>query len=455
MLTPRVIIILCSLLPRANKLIWSSSSTSVFIAFLITSPLLFSPFTNDNITEILYLDSISSSIILLSLWITALIFINRNKVIKLNKSPFLFCLSCSLLLLTLSLCFSTSSMIIFYILFEISLIPTLILILVWGYQPERLQASLYLILYTTTASLPLLLAILYLIRTSGPVHFASTDGWRTERFCYTEMTQLFCILAFLVKIPMFMTHLWLPKAHVEAPVAGSIILAGILLKLGRYGLIRIHFLMPSLEASLRYFVIRVSAFGSIYTAIICTRQPDIKSLIAYASVRHIGLLLTSLFIFSHWSLTGTLLIMVAHGLASSALFALANSIYERSKTRRLALTKGMMSIAPSLSILVFLGVCANIGAPPSINLAAEIILLSNILNKSSTILLMIAFTSFYTAVYSLTLFTTTQHNSPNEYFNPIAPKELTHLSSSLLHLFPLATFALMPECLTQWIQWIK
>lgn len=455
MLISGIIIILCSLLPRPSKLIWSNSTVSIFIGFIATSPLLYSPFTNDNIREITLLDSISSSMILLSLWVTALMLINRNKVIKQNKGPSFFCISTSFLLLVLSLCFSSSSIIIFYILFEVSLIPTLVLILVWGYQPERLQASLYLILYTTTASLPLLLAILYLMSANGPAYFTSIENLRTRKLYCTEMLQLFCILAFLVKIPIFISHLWLPKAHVEAPVAGRMILAGILLKLGRYGLIRIHFLIPSLVPSLGYFVISISAFGSIYTAIICTRQPDMKSLIAYASVSHIGLLLTSLFMFSHWRLTGTLLMIVAHGLASSALFALANSIYESTKTRRLALTKGILSVTPSLSILIFLGACANIGAPPSINLAAEIILLSNILNKSSVILPMIALASFYTAVYSLTLFTTTQHNSPNEYFNPIAPKELSQLSSSLLHLFPLVIFTLIPEPLVQWILWIK
>lgn len=145
--------------------------------------------------------------------------------------------------------------------------------------------------------------------------------------------------------------------------------------------------------------------------------------------------------------------MLAHGLASSLLFAIANSIYETSKTRRLTLTKGILSIAPATSIWVFMASILNMGAPPSINLAAEIILLANILNKSMVALAPIALISFYTAVYSLILYTATQHNGAPEFFNNISSYSMYQNSSSILHIRPLLLFALKTDVCSIWLIW--
>lgn len=244
-----------------------------------------------------------------------------------------------------------------------------------------------------------------------------------------------------------MAHLWLPKAHVEAPVAGRIILAGILLKLGGYGIVRIILITPRIFYMTRYIIASISAVGCLLTAIICTRQPDLKSIIAYASVSHIALILLGVFLVSSWRLSGALLMIVAHGLTSSCLFATANTIYETTKSRRIVLSKGIYSISPLISISLFVALATNIRAPPSINLMREIFLLINIIGKSVLATLIVAIISFYTAVYSLLIYTSTQHSFTREYISSqnILPQYAN--TSGILHLVPLRIFILSPNLL--------
>ena len=157
-------------------------------------------------------------------------------------------------------------------------------------------------------------------------------------------------MAFLVKLPLYSTHLWLPKAHVEAPVAGSIILAGILLKLGVYGLLRVYSSIPHLPTSLFFIIVPLSLVGAVMTSLICLRQTDFKALIAYSSVGHIGLLAGGLFSSFLWGWQGALTIRVAHGLCSSGLFALANILYLTANTRSLFLIKGLQAYFPTITM---------------------------------------------------------------------------------------------------------
>lgn len=193
----------------------------------------------------------------------------------------------------LLLSFSGSDLMVFYIMFESTLIPIFLLILGWGYQPERIPASYYLLFYTLFASLPLLLGLLYLSSELGSMNFYLLGISRIE---WGIPLVVAMILAFLVKIPIYFGHLWLPKAHVEAPVAGSIILAGVLLKLGGYGLFRV---LPVLSLSLvaiSPWVIAVRVIGGAVASLICIRETDAKSLIAYSSVAHMALVIVGLFL---------------------------------------------------------------------------------------------------------------------------------------------------------------
>lgn len=273
-------------------------------------------------------DVLRYMIVLLSVWICCLIVTASVKVKISNSYPGLFLLVVLILLISLYVAFASMNLLLFYIFFEMSLIPTLHLILGWGYQTERLQAGVYLLFYTLFGSLPMIIRIFYLYRVSGSIDY----------FYFIPVDSLLFFLcinfAFIVKIPMYFVHLWLPEAHVEAPVSGSMILAGIMLKLGGYGLIRLLSVRAPVISKINHYIISVSLVGDLVVSFICLYQPDIKSLIAYSSVSHIGLVLGGLMTLSYWGVYGGLVIIIAHGLCSSGLFCLANIRYERFLSRR-------------------------------------------------------------------------------------------------------------------------
>lgn len=193
--------------------------------------------------------------------------------------------------------FSSINFFIFYLFFEISLVPILFLIIGWGYQPERLEAGIYLLFYTLLMSLPMIVIIFYIYKIIGTLIFILII------FNLDSIYMYMCLnMVFFVKIPIFFIHLWLPKAHVEAPISGSIILAGIILKLGGYGLLRLIILYQSFINNLNVFFIVVSLIGGFIVSLICIRQRDIKSLVAYSSVSHIGLVLAGIMTLRDWGL---------------------------------------------------------------------------------------------------------------------------------------------------------
>nr|YP_010728484.1 NADH dehydrogenase subunit 4 [Stictochironomus rosenschoeldi]WEF49725.1 NADH dehydrogenase subunit 4 [Stictochironomus rosenschoeldi] len=355
------------------------------------------------------LDLLSFGLVLLSVWICALMIMSSSSIyfMKLNFNYFLFNILCLLILLILT--FMSLNMFLFYVFFESSLIPTLFLIFGWGYQPERLQAGLYLLFYTLFASLPLLMGLFFIFSEEFFLNFLFMKEFSLVHLLF----YFFLTFAFLVKMPMFLVHLWLPKAHVEAPVSGSMILAGILLKLGGYGMIRVFPIILGLSLKMNIFWLILSLVGGSLVSLMCLRQIDLKSLVAYSSVAHMSLVIGGLMVLLSWGWGFSYSLMIAHGLCSSGLFFLVNLFYERLESRSLLINKGMLSFMPSISMWWFLLCSSNMAAPPSVNLLGEIGLLNSIVGWSKYVMLLLIFISFFSAAYSLYLYSYSQHGKFN------------------------------------------
>uniref|UniRef100_A0AAU7YRZ0 NADH-ubiquinone oxidoreductase chain 4 n=1 Tax=Potamanthus longitibius TaxID=3126546 RepID=A0AAU7YRZ0_9INSE len=359
-----------------------------------------------NLSYYLGCDVISYGLILLSFWICGLMIMASQSVLKTDYNKEMFILMILFLLLMLYLTFSSMNFFLFYLFFEASLIPTLFLILGWGYQPERVQAGMYLLFYTLLASLPLLVAMFYIYSSWGSLFI---PGLNKLSLSGNLLFYIAMVFAFLVKMPMFLVHLWLPKAHVEAPVSGSMILAGVLLKLGGYGLLRLYNLLSCLGLKYNYFWVGISLVGGCLVSFICLRQTDLKALVAYSSVAHMGLVLGGLMTLSYWGVCGAYTLMIAHGLCSSGLFCLTNIAYERMGSRSLVINKGLMHFMPSMTLWWFLLSSANMAAPPTLNLLGEIALLNSLVSWCWVSMIGLMLLSFFSAAYTLYLYSYSQH----------------------------------------------
>nr|QKN22821.1 NADH dehydrogenase subunit 4 [Linshcosteus costalis] len=376
-------------------------------------------------------DTLSMSMIFLSIWIVLLMIIASYSIYKLSDYSKEFLVINLLLLLSLVLSFSTVNLLMFYLFFESSLIFTLFLIFGWGYQPERLSAGFYLLFYTLFASLPLLLGIFYIWENSCSLFYFLIE---VDCDVYLFISMVF---AFLVKMPMIFVHFWLPKAHVEAPIAGSMILAGVLLKLGGYGLMRVSYFIYDYLYSVSYIFIGLSLYGVFIVGFLCLYQVDIKSLIAYSSVAHMGIVLCGIFSVNSWGLNGALVLMIGHGLCSSGLFCLANIVYERVFSRSLMISKGLISLMPSLSLFWFILSSNNMSSPPSLNLLGEVMLINSIMGWSPLSFLYLGFSSFLSCCYSIYLYSYVQHGALYSGLTKLGPNYLREYLLILCHLLPL------------------
>lgn len=447
LITYSYIILIILIISKKIKNYWSIRTSILiilYILFISKYPMKDSIFA---LSDNLILDSISILILSLCLLIIPLIILASYKLKVSNKT---FIPTIILLLIILIICFSVNNLLLFYIIFEGSLIPTLILIILWGHQPERKIAGLYIIIYTVTASLPLLIIILKISATNFSYLILIKTLIISEINPY--LAWIILIIAFIVKLPIFSIHLWLPKAHVEAPVAGSIVLAAILLKLGGYGLIRINKLVDynSSISIIYYIIISIASTGAIITNILCLRQTDLKSLIAYSSVGHIRLLIIGVISNSKIGQYGRLIIILTHGITSSYIFFLSNLLYEKINRRNIILLNGAIRISPYSSLIWIIAISINIALPPRLNILGEIIIIISSFFISKIIIIILIIISFSSARYSLYLYTIINHGHQSKLTNISRSTISINFTIAITHIWPLLVTTFIPLKLTVW-----
>nr|QXU59874.1 NADH dehydrogenase subunit 4 [Agelastes niger] len=432
------------------KFLWTNTTAySLLIASISLQWLTPSYYPLKTLTPWTCTDQISSPLLVLSCWFLPLMILASQG--HLQHEPYtrkrMFISTLIIIQPFIILAFSATELMLFYISFEATLIPTLILITRWGSQPERLSAGIYLLFYTLISSLPLLISILSLHSKTGTLHLPILK--LTHPNLSTSWTTLLAtmalLVAFMVKAPLYGLHLWLPKAHVEAPIAGSMLLAALLLKLGGYGIMRVTLLMGPLSSYLHYPFLTLALWGALMTSSICLRQTDLKSLIAYSSVSHMGLVIAAGMIQTHWSFSGAMILMISHGFTSSLLFCLANTNYERTHSRILILTRGLQPLLPLMGLWWLLANLTNMALPPTTNLMAELTIMTALFNWSSPTIILTGTATLLTATYTLYMLLSTQRGTlPSHITSTLNSNTREHLLMTL-HIIPMLTLILKPD----------
>jgi NADH-quinone oxidoreductase subunit M len=317
--------------------------------------------------------------------------------------------------------FLATDLILFYVFFELTLLPMYLIIGVWG-GTRRIYAAIKFFLFTITGSLLMLFGIIYIgfqhYHATGVPTFNVTDLYGVSVTPFAQTLLFFAFsLAFAIKVPLFPLHTWLPDAHVEAPTGGSIILAGVMLKMGTYGFLR--FVLPYFpQASHRFapLLIALSVIGIIYGALVAWVQPDMKKLVAYSSVSHLGFCVLGIFAMNQTSVEGSILQMINHGISTGALFLLVGVVYERRHTRKLEDYGGIARTMPVYATLFVIAMLSSVGLPGLNGFVGEFLILTGSFQTNPRAAIIAATGVILAAIYLLWLI-------QKVFFGPITVEE--------------------------------
>jgi len=355
-----------------------------------------------NINYHLGVDGISLLFVLLNSFITILVVIAGWTVIETRVAQYFaaFLIMSGLL----NGVFSALDAVLFYVFFEGTLIPMFIIIGIWG-GPNRVYAAVKFFLYTLFGSLLMLVAMLYLYNQAGG-SFAILDWHKVPLALNVQIVLFFGFLfAFAVKVPMWPVHTWLPDAHTEAPTGGSVVLAAILLKLGAYGFVRFSLpILPDASRHLAYLMVGLSLIAIAYIGFVTLVQTDMKRLIAYSSVSHMGFVTLGFFLFNALGVEGGLVQMISHGFVSAAMFLCVGVLYDRMHTRMIADYGGVVNTMPKFATLMMLFAMANAGLPATSGFVGEFMVIMGAMGRSFWLALVAASTMILGAAYTLWMY---------------------------------------------------
>nr|ALR69348.1 NADH dehydrogenase subunit 4 [Bemisia tabaci] len=372
----------------------------------------------------------------LAIWIIFILIFNKiNLYSTYNKSMFI-------MLTLLMLTFYSWNLMMFYLMFEISMIIVLSIIMTWGYQPERVEAALFMIMMTVLTSLPFIISMVN--------NSTNLSLWNIQYMKVNNWEYMSLMLVFMMKMPTMFLHMWLPKVHVESPVQGSMILASILLKLGSYGLIRVTTVNVKLNSKLEWIIMSFSLCTTLAMTMICFIQTDLKTMIAYSSVVHMTTVFAAITLNKAKAMLGSMHIMIGHGMCSAGLFYMANVMYKTSKSRSIILNKGIFSMSPAATMMWFFLCMGNSPMPPSINIMGEFFSFKSVMNWSSinlmiTMMMMIMFLS---SLYSIFMFYVVTHGMFKKSIMNISTFNSKNMNICFMSIIPMILVSINPDLLT-------